>query len=136
MAEKYVFLTEEWITAARAIREEHADVAPTPTHTVRMNQVITEVPFGEGSIQAHMDTSGGELRMDLGHLDDPDLTVTLDYATAKAILVEGDPQAGMQAFMSGRITVVGDVSKLMAMQAGPIDPAAATVAERIQSITE
>ncbi len=136
MADKYVFLTEEWITAARAIREEHADVAPTPTHTVRMNQVITEVPFGAGSIHAHMDTSDGELRMDLGHLDEPDLTVTLDYVTAKAILVEGDPQAGMQAFMSGRITVVGDVTKLMAMQAGPIDPAAATVAEKIQAITE
>lgn len=136
MADKYVFLTEEWITAARAIREEHADDAPTPTHTVRMNQVITEVPFGDGAVHAHMDTSDGELRMDLGHLDEPDLTVTLDYATAKAILVEGDPQAGMQAFMSGRITVVGDVAKLMAMQSGPIDPAAATVAEKIQSITE
>ena len=136
MADKYVFLTEEWITAARAIREEHADVAPTPTHTVRMNQVITEVPFGDGSIHAHMDTSEGELRMDLGHLDEPDLTVTIDYVTAKAILVEGDPQAGMQAFMSGRIAVVGDVTKLMAMQAGPIDPAAATVAEKIQAITE
>ncbi len=136
MADKYVFLTEDWITAARAIREEHADLAPTPTHTVRMNQVITEVPFGDGSIHAHMDTSDGELRMDLGHLDEPDLTVTLDYVTAKAILVEGDPQAGMQAFMSGRITVVGDVTKLMAMQAGPIDPAAATVAEKIQAITE
>lgn len=134
--EKYTFLTEEWVERAKAIREEHADDAPTPTHQVRMNQVITEVPFGEGEINAHMDTTSGVIEMDFGHLESPDLTVTLDYATAKAILVEGNPQAGMQAFMAGRIKVEGDMTKLMAMQAGPVDPAAAKVAEKIQQITE
>ena len=74
--------------------------------------------------------------MGFGHLDSPDLTVTLDYATAKAILVEGNPQAGMQAFMAGKIKVDGDMTKLMAMQAGPVDPAAAKVAAEIQAITE
>lgn len=133
---KYQFLTEEWVAAAKAIREEHAGEAPAPAHVVRMNQVITEVPFGDEDIKAHMDTSSGEMEMDFGHLDNPDLTVTLDYATAKAILVEGNPQAGMQAFMAGKIKVDGDMTKLMAMQAGPVDPAAAKVASAIQEITE
>ena len=66
----------------------------------------------------------------------PDLTVTLDYETAKAILVEQNPQAGMQAFMAGKIKVQGDMTKLMAMQSGPPDPAAAEVAEKITEITE
>jgi putative sterol carrier protein len=102
-----------------------------------MNQVITEVPFGDGEINAHMDTSGGELEMDLGHIDNPDLTVTLDYATAKAILVDGNPQAGMQAFMAGKVKVQGDMTKLMAMQQGGAgDESAAKVAKAIQDITE
>ena len=54
--------------------------------------------------------------MDLGELENPDLTVTVDYATAKAIFVEQNPQAGMQAFMAGKIKVQGDMTKLMAMQ--------------------
>ena len=83
-----------------------------------MNQSITEVPFGSGTIEAHMDTSGGEMQMDMGHLENPDLTVTLDYATAKAILVDGNPQAGMQAFMAGKIKVQGDMTKMMAMVMG------------------
>ena len=83
-----------------------------------MNQIITDVPFGDGTIDAHMDTSSGELEMDLGHLENPDVTVTLDYDTAKAIFVEGNPQAGMQAFMAGKIKVQGDMTKLMAMQSG------------------
>jgi putative sterol carrier protein len=84
-----------------------------------------------------MDTSSGELELEFGHLADPDLTVTMDYATAKAIIVEGDPGAGMQAFMAGKIRVQGDMTKLMALQqAGEPDPAAAEAASRIQAITE
>ncbi len=133
---KYKFLSEEWVAEAKAIREQHAGDAPAPAHAVRMNQVITDVPFGDGNINAHMDTSGGEMEMDFGHLENPDLTVTLDYATAKAILVDGNPQAGMQAFMAGKVKVDGDMSKLMAMQSGAADPKAAEVAAAIQAITE
>ena len=133
---KYKFLSEEWIAEAKAIRERHAGETTPPAHTMRMNQIITEVPFGDGPIHSHMDTTGGEVEMDLGHLENPDLTVTLDYETAKAILVEGNPQAGMQAFMAGKIKVDGDMTKLMAMSAGPVDPAAAEVAAKIQEITE
>jgi putative sterol carrier protein len=100
-----------------------------------MNQIITEVPFGDGTIEAHMDTSGGEMTMDMGHLENPDLTVTLDYVTAKAILVDGNPQAGMQAFMAGKIKVQGDMTKMMALQSGTPDPAAAEIAAKIQEMT-
>ena len=129
------FLSDEWLEAAKAIREEYAGKAAPPAHAVRMNQIITEVPFGEGTINAHMDTSGGDMVMDVGHLENPDLTVTLDYATAQAILVEGNPQAGMQAFMAGKIKVQGDMTKLMAMQQGTPDPAAAEIAAKIKEIT-
>jgi putative sterol carrier protein len=94
------------------------------------------VPFGGGTIDMHMDTSGGDVELDLGHIDNPDLTVTLDYETAKAIIVDQNPQAGMQAFMAGKIKVQGDMTKLMAMQSQAPDPTAQKVAERIKEITE
>jgi putative sterol carrier protein len=131
----YPFLSDEWVTEARRIREEYeGKVGPIP-HQMRMNLVITEVPFSEASIDAHMDSSEGQLRLELGHIDPVDLKVTLDYGTAKAILVEGNPQAGMQAFMAGKIRVEGDMAKLMAMQATPPDPTAQEVAERLRAIT-
>ena len=131
---KYPFLSDEWLAAAKEIRESSGASAATP-HKVRMNQIVTEVPFGEGTIDAHMDSSSGELEMDLGHLENPDLTVTLDYATAKAILVEGNPQAGMQAFMAGKIKVQGDMTKMMALQSGAPDPVQAEIAAKIKEIT-
>jgi hypothetical protein len=133
----YPFLSDEWVEAARAVREEYRGRTPPLAHVVRMNQVITDVPFGTGTIESHIDTSSGELELDYGHLSSPDLTVTLDYATARAIFVEGNPQAGMQAFMSGKIRVQGDMSKLMALQQpGPPDPVTVEAAQRIQAITE
>jgi putative sterol carrier protein len=134
---KYKFLSEEWIEEAKRIRSEMEGEAPAPAHEVRMNQIITDVPFGDGEVQAHMDTSGGEMKMDLGHIDNPDLTVTLDYDTAKALIVDNNPQAGMQAFMAGKVKVQGDMTKLMAMQqSGGNDEVAAKVAAAIQEITE
>lgn len=133
---KYQFLTPEWVEAAKAIRAEFEGQAPAPAHAVRMNQIITEVPFGDSDVKAFMDTSNGTMELDLGELENPDLTVTVDYETAKAIIVDGNPQAGMQAFMSGKIKVQGDMTKMMALQAGGQDPVAAQVAERIQAITE
>ena len=134
---KYPFLSDEWIEAAQAIRDDYEGEAASVPHVVKMDMVITEVPFGDGTLEAHMDTSSGEVEMDKGHIDNPDVTVTLDYETAKAIVVEQNPQAGMQAFMAGKDKVQGDMSKLMAMgSGGGVDPVAQEVAKRIQDITE
>jgi putative sterol carrier protein len=101
-----------------------------------MNLVINEVPFGDGHLDAHLDTSGGSIDLDIGHLADPDLTVTVDYGTAKAILVDGNAAAGMQAFMAGKVRVDGDMAKLLALQGAPPDAAAADLAAKIRAITE
>jgi putative sterol carrier protein len=122
--------------AARALREEYRGKGTGIGHAVKMNQVITDVPFGEGTINSHMDTTSGEVEMDTGHLENADVTVTLDYETAKAIFVDGNPQAGMQAFMAGKIKVQGDMTKLMAMQQVSPDPAAAELQGKIKDITE
>ena len=139
----YPFLSDEWIAEARTIR---ADVPPpaaagdgaTPPTTVRMNQVITDVPFGDGRLDAHLDTSSGILEMETGHLEHPDVTVTLDYETAKAIFVDGTLEAGMKAFMDGKVRVQGDMAKLIAalQQLAPPEPGAVNQAQaRIRDIT-
>ena len=140
----YPFLSDEWIAEARKIRAEFAPperdaVAPPPATSVRMNQVITDVPFGEGKLDAHLDTTSGVLEMETGHLENPDVTVTLDYVTAKAIFVDGTLEAGMKAFMDGKVRVQGDMAKLISalQQLAPPDPGAVDQAQaRIRDITE
>ncbi len=131
------FLSDEWMAEAKAIRERYAGQTAKVTTTFKINQVVTGAPFGEGTVNSYIDTSSGDVVTDLGHLDDADVTVTTDYETAKKIFVDQDPAAGMQAFMAGKITVQGDMMKLMAMQtAMPNDEASQKIAEEIKGITE
>ena len=134
----YPFLSDEWLEEARKIRAEYEGRTPAIPHVVRMNLVVTGVPFSEDELHAHMDTSSGELVLETGHLEIHDLKITVDYQTAKAILVEGNPQAGMQAFMAGKVRVEGDMAKLMALQGAPAaaDPSAAEMAARLRDITD
>ncbi len=133
----YVFLSEEWIAAAHEIRDRYQGELPEITISVRINQVITDVPFGEGTINAFVDTSDGGFRLELGELDEPDAVLMTDWATAKAMLVDQDPTVAMQSFMAGKIKVQGDMMKLMAMQTAiPTNEFSQQVASEIQAITE
>ena len=132
---KYPFLSPEWIDAARAIYDASgADATGAPP--MKMNQVITAVPFGEGTIEAHIDSSDGTTKMDLGHLEGAEVKITVPYDVAKAIFIEGNAAAGMQAFMSGQIKVEGDMTKLMAMQGAAPGPEALAIQQKLKDITE
>ncbi len=105
-------------------------------HSVRVNLVITDVPFGEGSLDAHVDTSSGIVEIDSGHIEPVDMVITVDHETARSILIEGNTQVAMQAFMTGKIKVEGDVAKLIELQSGPPGPAAQSLAGRLREITQ
>ena len=133
----YPFLSTTWMDAAKAIRAKYAGQAPKITAVIRINQVITDVPFGDGTINSYMDTSSGEMEVELGALENPDATVTTDWATARAIVGLNDQAAAMQAFMGGKIKVAGDMMKMMAMQTSiPQSDITAKIAEEIKNITE
>ncbi len=131
------FLSDEWMVAAREIRARYQNDSVKIPVGVRMNQIITGVPFGEGTVTTYTDTTSGSLDIDLGHLETVDVTVTTDYTTARNIFVEQDPNFTMQAFMSGKIKVEGDMLKMMALQgAMPQDETAKAIAAEIKSITK
>ena len=130
------FLSEQWIEAARDIRHRHADSVPHIEANVRINVITTKVPFGEGTIHAYIDTTSGSLELDLGQIESADLVITTDYDTARALFVDQDPAASMQAFMAGRIKVDGDITQLMMMQVAlPQTDATTQVAAEIKEIT-
>lgn len=132
----FPFLSDEWLAAAKAVREKYADQASKVTTAIRMNQVITDVPFGDGTLNVYLDTSSGDVVMDLGAMDAPDLTVTTDYETARQVFVDQNQAAGMSAFIAGKIKVQGDMMKMMALQAAmPQDAVARRISEEIKQLT-
>jgi hypothetical protein len=136
---KHEFLSPSWIDAVRDVRDEYQDRVQPPSIPVRSNVVVTGEPFGQPEILGSIDTSSGQLALEEGHLPEPDLTITTDYATAKALFVQQDPNAAIQAVFGGKIRVQGDMTKMLALQL-PLNEAdsaavAREIADRIKAFT-
>jgi hypothetical protein len=130
----YPFLSDDWLTAVRAIVDAR-NVEVPPHAELTMNLVVTDTPFGEDR-RLHMGARDGHADWGPGHDDNADLTLTTDYATAREIFMSGNPQAGMQAFMEGKVKVQGDLTKLMAAQVAGTGPGAPGLADALSDITE
>ena len=129
MADQHQFLSDEWLDAAKAIAAEHAGDAAAPSD-LTINVVVTGGPQGDREL--HL--AGGQFSS--GLTEGAPTKLTVPYSVARAMFVEGNQQAAMQAFMGGQIKVEGDMTKLMAMQSqggGGGDQAAAQAA--LQAIT-
>ncbi len=131
---KHPFLSDPWFEEVRRLHDAVGGAAPEGAD-IRMNLMITSTPF-DGDLAMHMAAAGGRADWGKGHLDDADVTLTLGYDTARAIFVEGNPQAAIEAFMAGRIVVQGDITKLMVMQSAGPTAGAAELTKALQDITE
>ncbi|MDA8274047.1 MAG: SCP2 sterol-binding domain-containing protein [Actinomycetota bacterium] len=125
------FLSDAWFDAVEALRDE----APEPPATMKdltLNVIVQGSPDGDREV--HL--TGGQFERGLA--DGAPTKLTVPYDIAKALFVEGNPQAAMQAFMSGQIKVEGDMSKLMAMQAGGMgtpSPEQKAFQDKLQALT-
>jgi hypothetical protein len=131
---KYPFLSDEWFDEVQRLVTEHGGEAPAHAQ-MKMNLIVIDTPFDD-DINFHMGAEEGRPIMGSGHLEIVDLTLTTDYGTAREVFVSGNAQAGMQAFMAGKVKVQGDMTKLMAAQAGGGPGGSQTLQDAIQDITE
>jgi SCP-2 sterol transfer family len=131
VADKYPFLSDPWFDAAEKLIDEHGGAAPPGTNVL----LNLEVQDGDNTVTFHMGSRDGQTLFGRGHDDTADVTLSTDMETAKSVFVDNNPQAGMQAFMSGKVRVQGDMTKLMMAQAGGGggNPA---LTEALQEITE
>jgi len=112
----YPFLSDDWFTAAKAIREEAGDIGPPGGDEIKLNVTVVEGPMGD--TQVHL--ANGVF--DRGHVENAPTTATVPYDVARQVFIDGNPQAAMQAFMSGQLRIEGDISKIMAVQGAAMSP--------------
>jgi predicted lipid carrier protein YhbT len=124
------FLTQEWLELQRTLAGE---LPERPGASARLQIVVTGTPQGEVRyVQAMED--GRLVECVLGADDAVDATLTETYADAVAI-ARGELDANV-AFMQGRVKVVGDMGRLMAimpvLQSAAYREVVAAVAERTE----
>ena len=123
------FLSDSWFDEVEKLRAD-APEPPAAMADLVLNIVVSGGP--EGDKEIHM--AGGNFERGLAEGAPTKLTVP--YAVAKSMFIDGNQQAGMRAFMSGQIKVEGDMSKLMSMQAsGGPSPEQEAFTQKIKEIT-
>ena len=126
-----VFLSDGWFAAADKIQAEVNPPVPPAIKDLKINMQVTGAPNGDVSFRME----AGKLVK--GHAADAPTKLVIPFATARAMLIDQNQQAVMQAFMSGQIRVEGDMAKLMQMQmAGPPSPEAQKVSALIKEMTQ
>jgi len=134
------FLSPAWIELARQIHDEYRDRVDEPSESLRLNVTVTNAPFTENVVLGHIDTTSGSIVPDDGHIDTPDVSVTVPYGLARQLLVDPQPENVMIAFMSGEIEVQGDITLMMSLQDIEATPQQQALAEeivaRLKSITD
>lgn len=105
-----------------------------------MNVTVTGAPFSDEPVLGHIDTTNGTVVPDDGHIEAPDVSVTIPYGVARQLLVDPQPENVMIAFMSGEIEVQGDITLMMSLQDIDATPEQQALAEevvgRLMAITE
>jgi hypothetical protein len=122
------FLSDDWFAAVEALRTE-APEATGPLAGLTLNIVVQGAPQGDCAIHIN------EGQFERGLFDGAPTTVSVPFDVAKAIFVNGDAQAGMQAFMAGQIKVQGDMSKIMALQSAGSSPDQQVFQKKLQDLT-
>ena len=125
----YTFLSDEWLDEVKKLAAEAGGAGGAMPAGVSLNMVVTGGPQGDRELHV------ADGVFSAGLLADAPTKLTVPYTVARAMFIDGNQQAAMQAFMSGQIKVEGDMSKLMAMQGQQPGAGAEDLQKKMQEIT-
>ena len=104
------FLTDDWFSTVEKLTAEAGDLnLPAPLANLALNLVVAGA---EGNTELALDAG----KIQKGLSANAKTTLNMDGETLRKVFLEFDMGAAMQAFMTGKIKVQGDMSQLMALQ--------------------
>ena len=103
-------LTDDWFETVAQLTAQAGDLnLPPSLESLGVNLVVNNL---DGS-QIDLSLSAGKIQKGLS--DQAKTTLAIDAETLRKVFLEFDMPAAMQAFMSGKIKVQGDMSQLMSL---------------------
>ena len=104
------FLTDDWFSTVEPLTAQAGDLnLPPALANLAINLVVADA---SGNTELSLD--GGAIKKGLS--GNAKTTLIMDGETLRKVFLEFDMAAAMQAFMTGKIKVQGDMSQLMALQ--------------------
>lgn len=104
------FLSDEWFQTVEQLTQAAGDLnLPPALSSLAINLVVNDA-----SNTTEMALVAGKLQKGLSN--EAKTTLTMNAETLRKVFLEFDMMAALQAFMSGKINVQGDMSQLMSLQ--------------------
>lgn len=126
----FKFLTDEWFDEVKALTEAAGDLGLSDAAKgLTMNIRVT---WDEDDCD--MCIGGGAIVKGLS--ESAPITITVPLDVAQKMFVDQDQNAGTQAYMSGKLKIDGDMTKLMASVSIQPTPAQEELSRQIQDITD
>jgi hypothetical protein len=127
---RYPFLSPAWFDKVDELIARAGDLQiPPEMKAVTLNVTIT-APTGD----TQLTIENGVLAR--GHKPGAPTQLALPSALARAIFVDGDTAAGVQAFLAGEMKADGDLSKLVAISTVEPSERQKALTREIAAITE
>lgn len=125
----HLFLSQDWFTY---VHELNANVGELPLSPALQNLIINFHLTDENANQLHL--KAGKLWQH-GN-DHAAATLILDYPTLQALIFERRTDAIIDAFMTGKIRVEGDMSALLSLQSAKPSQEQKALYKEILAMTE
>ena len=105
----YRFLSDEWFAKVEELTAEVNPEIPPAAADLKLNITVTG---DEGNVAFSI--VGG--KMEKGHVEQGSLSISLPMDLARKMFIDRDQSSGMQAFLSGKMKIQGDMNKMMVLQ--------------------
>ena len=124
------FLTDDWFTKVAELTAQAGDLnLPPALNALAINLIVTDAAH-----QIELALASGKLQKGLA--EHAKTTLTMDAETLRKVFLEYDMTAAMQAFMTGKIKVQGDMSQLMLLQTAKASAEQKALFKNILAVTE
>ena len=104
------FVTDDWFSNVETLTAQAGDLNLSPA----LANLAINLVVADASGNTELSLEGGAIKKGLS--SNAKTTLNMDGETLRKVFLEFDMAAAMQAFMTGKIKVQGDMSQLMALQ--------------------
>lgn len=125
------FLTQDWFDKVNELTNQAGDLnLPPAIKNLSINLNVTDAPAGQDNASFY----DGNIHQ--GLKDGAKTTLNLDTETLRAVFLDREMNKAMEAFMTGKIKVDGDMGQLMAIQTAQPSSEQKQLFKNILAITE
>ncbi len=123
----YQFLSDEWFAEVAKLNELAGDLNVPPS----LQEVFNASLLGDDAISLHL--KDGKIHKGLS--DMAAASISIDKDTLGELIAGKDMNVAMEAFMTGKLRIDGDMSKVMGLQTARPTPEQKALYKQILAIT-